>query len=205
MNVSSCDSEKSFVTRLVHTKGDRTIRTRRITVRECCAIGVFAAVIAICAQISIPMPYGVPMTLQTLAIPLAGIILGARNGTYASLVYMLIGVIGAPVFANFTGGPGVLLSVTGGFILSFPLLAFSAGIGARSSKTVSLLLGITIGTGINFLCGMLFFQMVTACNLQAAFTACVLPFIPTAILKIIFAAVSGRYLKKVMMHNKWHL
>ena len=96
-----------------------------------CHISIFAAIIAVCAQVSLPMPYGVPLTLQTFAIQLAGVVLGPKKGALAALVYITLGAVGVPVFAGFTGGMGIVLGVTGGFILSFPLLALLAGIGSR--------------------------------------------------------------------------
>src|SRR5699024_8304087 len=80
---------------------------------------LFAAIISVLAQVSIPMPLGVPITGQTLAIGLAATILGSRYGTLSALLYMIIGAVGVPVFAQFTGGPGVLLGPTGGFIVGF--------------------------------------------------------------------------------------
>ena len=68
------------------------------TVSDFCFIGIMAAVTAVMAQISIPMPMGVPMTMQTFAVTLAGIILGSRRGALSMLVYLLIGVVGVPVF-----------------------------------------------------------------------------------------------------------
>ena len=70
---------------------------------DLCMIGVVTAVIVIMAQISIPMPLGVPMTMQTFAITLAGVILGSKKGAVASLIYVLLGAVGVPVFANFSG------------------------------------------------------------------------------------------------------
>ena len=91
---------------------------------DLCMIGVVTAVIVIMAQISIPMPLGVPMTMQTFAITLAGIILGSKKGAVASLIYVLLGAVGVPVFANFSGGYQLLVGPTGGFIISFPIMAF---------------------------------------------------------------------------------
>jgi len=62
------------------------MKQSKIPVNDLCKIGLFAAVIAVTAQIAIPMPYGVPMTLQTLAIALAGILLGAKRGALATIL-----------------------------------------------------------------------------------------------------------------------
>ena len=84
-------------------------------VRNLVQIAAFTALLAIMAQISIPMPAGVPMTMQTLAVPLAGLILGANRGTLATVLYVLLGIFGVPVFAGFSGGPGIAFGITGGF------------------------------------------------------------------------------------------
>ena len=69
-------------------------------IKDIIYIAVFTAIIAVLAQISIPMPGGVPMTMQTFAVPLAGIVLGAKRGTISTLIYVLLGFIGVPVFAG---------------------------------------------------------------------------------------------------------
>lgn len=171
---------------------------KKLSVRDLCFIGIFTAVISVLAQISIPMPYGVPMTLQTFAIPLAGIILGAKKGAFAALTYVLLGAFGVPVFAGFTGGFGIVFGPTGGFILSFPLMALAAGIGAERNNKTGLFVGLISGAIINYICGMLMFSLITSYSLNTAFVACVLPFIPTSILKMILAAVLGVKVKHVL-------
>ena len=66
-------------------------------------IGVFAAVTAVLAQVSIPTPWGIPITLQTFAVALAGYCLGKYKGMMSVLIYILLGLTGLPVFAGFTG------------------------------------------------------------------------------------------------------
>ncbi len=100
------------------------------SVREICYSGLFAAVIAIMAQISIPMPGGVPMAMQTFAITLAAVVLGAKLSTVSSVIYLLLGAVGVPVLANFSGGFDKFIGPTGGFLISFPLMAFIIGWGA---------------------------------------------------------------------------
>src|SRR5690625_2911669 len=88
---------------------------------------LFAAIISILAQVSIPLPLGVPITGQTLAIGLAATILGARFGTLSVLLYLIIGAIGVPVFAQLTGGLGILVGPTGGFLVGFIPATFIMG------------------------------------------------------------------------------
>ena len=91
----------------------------KFSVRDICYAGLFAAVIAVMAQISIPMPLGVPMTMQTFAITLAAVVLGSKLSAIASLVYLALGAVGVPVLANFSGGFDKFVGPTGGFLISF--------------------------------------------------------------------------------------
>ena len=88
--------------------------TRTINVRSMCYVGVFAALMAVCAWISIPTPWDVSFTMQTFAIFAAFGLLGGKRGTIALAVYLVLGAVGLPVFSNFRGGVGVLLGTTGG-------------------------------------------------------------------------------------------
>ena len=181
----------------------------KITTLEICQIGVFTAIISVLSQLSIPMPAGVPMTLQTLIIPLAGIVIGRRNGTYSTLLYLLIGALGVPVFSSFSGGLGVLLGMTGGFLISFPVLSYSAGLGdilgqrfARNHDEkkalyyIPLVASLLIGATINYVFGTIWFMIATGSDFVYSFTACVVPFIPTSLLKIVIVALIGPELKK---------
>lgn len=170
----------------------------RLTTRDLCLIGIFTAIISVMSQIIIPMPYGVPMTLQTFAIPLAGIILGTKNGTLSTLLYILLGAFGLPVFAGFRGGFGSIFGPTGGFILSFPIMALAAGIGADKNSVPKLAAGLAAGAAFNYLCGTLMFSLITSSDIKTAFVACVLPFIPTAVIKAVFAGVTGMKLKTAL-------
>ena len=94
----------------------------KISVQDICSIAIMTAITVVMAQISIPMPMGVPMTMQTFAITLAGVILGSKKGGLSILVYVLLGAIGVPVFAGFSGGVQNLIGPTGGFIISLVLV-----------------------------------------------------------------------------------
>ena len=87
------------------------------------------AVTAVAAQIAIPTP-PVPFTLQVLAVLLSGLVLGPRHGALAQAVYLLVGTVGVPVFAEFSGGLGVILGPTGGYLISYPIAAAVAGLAA---------------------------------------------------------------------------
>ena len=168
------------------------------TVKNMCYVGLFTAVIAIMAQISIPMPLGVPMTMQTFAITLAAIILGAKLSTISTLIYILLGAIGLPVLAGFSGGISKFVGPTGGFLISFPIMAFIIGyaVDHRSAFKGAFVIGLIAGTVVNYIVGIAMFCILTQSSVAVGFTACVLPFIPTAIIKAILASLIGFPIRK---------
>ena len=99
------------------------VPSRRISTRDLAFAGMIAAILAIISQISVPMPTGVPITIQVFGITLIGVAFGWRLGLYGSLVYILLGAVGLPIFANFRGGFSVLVDLTGGYIWSWPVMA----------------------------------------------------------------------------------
>lgn len=168
------------------------------SVRDICYSGLFAAVIAVMAQLSIPMPGEVPMTMQTFAISLAAVVLGAKLSTVSSVIYLLLGAVGLPVLANFSGGFDKFIGPTGGFLISFPLMAFIIGWGAdhRHAFRGLYVLALIVGTAVNYVVGTAMYCALLHTPLAVGFAACVVPFIPTAIIKAILATVIGFPLRK---------
>ena len=98
-------------------------------------VALMAAVTAVAAQIAIPLPFSpVPFTFQVLAVVLSGLMLGPYQGALSQGVYVLIGAVGIPVFAEFSGGLGKISGPTGGYLLSYPVAAALAGLAARSMR-----------------------------------------------------------------------
>ena len=170
----------------------------KISVRDICYVGLFTAVIAIMAQISIPMPLGVPMTMQTFAITLAAVVLGAKLSTYSTLVYLLLGAVGVPVLANFSGGLDKFVGPTGGFLISFPIMAFIIGWGVEHKDKFKgeFVVALIVGTVVNYIIGVAMFCILTANSVAVGISACVLPFIPTAIIKAVLASLIGFEIRK---------
>lgn len=177
------------------------MKNTKFPIRDICFTGLFAALISVSA-LSIPAPGGIPFTLQTFMIMLAGIILGPKKGVLAVLVYIILGTVGLPVFSGFRGGFGVISGPTGGFIISFAVIAFLAGIGAQGNKIIKPMIFITAGVLLNYLCGMLWYDFVTGNGFAAAFTVCVLPFIPGDAVKVVLAVFAGRQIKAALSKGK---
>ena len=119
---------------------------------------MFVALMAVGANITSIIPFmvvgGVPITLQTFFGILAGLILGSRLGTITTTVYAFVGLVGVPVFAQFSGGVGALIKPTFGFILAFILAAYVTGKIVEKYKSVpGFIIAALIGTAINYLVG----------------------------------------------------
>ncbi|WP_371871375.1 MULTISPECIES: biotin transporter BioY [Bacillaceae] len=120
--------------------------------------GAFVALTAIGANITSIAPFmmvgGVPITLQTFFAVLAGIVLGSRLGAFTMFVYMLLGLVGAPIFAQFKGGAAILLSPTFGFIVSFILVAYVTGKLVEKKKSLPMYVtAAVVGMAINYIFG----------------------------------------------------
>ena len=169
----------------------------KISVKDMCFIGIFATLISASA-VSIPLPGGVPVTLQTFIIMLAGVILGPKKGMLAVFVYILIGAVGVPVFSGFRGGFAVITGPTGGFIMTFPLITLFSGLGVKGNKIIKLSLWTGAGVILNYFCGMLWFTFITDHGFRAAFTFCVLPFLPADTVKVMLTIILGRQIKAIL-------
>ena len=175
----------------------------KITVKDMCLIAIFTAVIAALAQLTIPVP-GIPLTMQTFAVPLAGAVLGAKKGALSAFVYILLGAMGAPVFHAFQGGIGMIAGPTGGFILAFPLYAFIVGFAADKNNRLWLATGLVIGMTVLFLLGGIIFPVFIfpRVSFQAAFLGWVLPFLLPDLIKIIMVYFISIEIKKRIWYNR---
>ena len=152
-----------------------------------------AAVTAVCAQISIPLPGGVPLTLSVAAVYLSGAFLGPGLAFASQLVYLLLGAFGLPVFAGFSGSLGVLLGSTGGYLLVYPLMAAAVALGRRlwGGKLPSLAASMLIALLLCYAGGTAWFMAVTQKSLAVSLAACVFPFVPVDLCKIALASAVG--------------
>ena len=181
--------------------GDSAHRTHSGKTYDIVYIGLFAVLIAICSWISIPAT--VPFTLQTLGVFLTVSVLGGRRGTLSVLVYILLGAIGLPVFSGFTGGIGILLGNTGGYIIGFLfsaltmwLISHLAGSG-RIVQAVSMLAGLLVC----YVFGTAWFMIVYTrgngpVSLAVVLGWCVIPFIIPDLIKIAVALLIGSRIRK---------
>lgn len=170
--------------------------------RDIVFIALFAVLIAVCAWISIPSV--IPFTMQTFAVYLTLNFLGGKKGTVSVCVYLLLGLIGLPVFSNFNAGAGALFGATGGYMIGW---IFSGLVMWLSEKVlgkkmwvqaVSMLAGLIVC----YITGTAWFMFVYAHNtgpvgLWTALGWCVFPFIIPDLLKLGLALWLSQRLKKI--------
>ncbi|MGI6546140.1 MAG: biotin transporter BioY [Fastidiosipilaceae bacterium] len=118
-------------------KDRRTGFGQTFSTRNMVLIAIFAAILAVLSQLSIPLPTGVPATLQTLAVALLGFVLGGWSSAASVILYIFLGAIGLPVFAGFKGGFAALFGPTGGFIFGFIPLALLCGFATQITGKIA--------------------------------------------------------------------
>ncbi|MCR5155477.1 MAG: biotin transporter BioY [Butyrivibrio sp.] len=166
-------------------------------------IAIGAALIAICSWISIPT--AVPFTLQTFAVFFVLLLLGGERGTLASLVYILLGAVGVPVFAGFSGGFGVLFGNTGGYIIGFLFTGLIYILFTRFFKKniVMKILALVLGLAVCYAFGTAWFMHVYMQNsgevgLLTVLGWCVFPFIIPDLLKLALAVILSKRIEPVI-------
>lgn len=182
----------------------RIQRTRNMVL---CAL--FVALIVVGAFIKIPIPV-VPFTLQFLFTMLAGLLLGKKWGAISVSVYILMGLIGLPVFAE-GGGPSYLLRPSFGYIIGFAVAAYVTGMIANQVENPGykrLLAANFIGLGIVYLFGMVYYYLIsdlylgTPIGLWPLFLYCFLLAVPGDIVLCILGAFLGKRLIPVMRRDR---
>lgn len=177
---------------------------KRDRIHRMAVCAVMAAVICVLSPIAVPIG-PVPITLGTLTIYLTAYLLGGVWGTVSTLVYLLVGLVGAPVFSGYMGGPSKLVGPTGGYLIGYLPMALIAGaivtwslrrFGDSKGKGVAIALtlqfaGMVLATAVLYAFGTAWYCFQAGAPLDKALAACVLPFIPFDLLKIAAALIVG--------------
>ena len=130
-------------------------KTKWLSARETSFVALFAALSGIGGFIRVPIPY-VPLTLQTLMVMITGLILGGRLAALSQLIYILVGLMGIPIFAH-GGGPGYVLQPTFGYLLGFICGAYVIGSLTEKREVLNrsfLLVALVAGTVAIYLPGV---------------------------------------------------
>lgn len=157
---------------------------------------LFVAIICVLAQIIIPTPWGVPFTLQIFAVCLCGYLLGVKIAVTSVGAYILLGIIGIPVFSGFKGGIHALFGITGGFIFGFLAVAFFCGIARNTTKKYLKFIFSAVGIAVCHILGVLQLSLVSKSGFFASFVTASLPFILKDVILIFAAYFVAKILEK---------
>lgn len=159
--------------------------------------GIFAALTSVCAMISIP--FGpVPINMAHIAIFLSAWFLIPGLSFVSQLIYILLGLVGLPVFSGFSAGLGHVLGPTGGFVIAYPVVACLASYIFKIKKiksAVRIALGLLIGWLVEYLLGTVYYSVITTTPPEIAVTVCVVPFILGDVCKSLVIYITCKKIK----------
>ena len=170
---------------------------KKMSVKTIAVIGVLTAVTCILAPLSIPIG-DVPISLTNLVIYFGLYILGTRRETVSYIVYLLIGLVGVPVFSGFTAGVGKLAGPTGGYLVGFILMALIVGffVDHFPGKVALHIVGMVLGLAICYIFGTVWLAGQLNMTFVAGLGVGVIPYLPGDAVKIIFTALIGPKLRR---------
>lgn len=169
-------------------------------------IALFAALMAVLSQIAFPLG-PIPFSCGVLGALLCGLMLRPKSALLALLVYLLLGSVGLPVFAGFSGGLQKLAGMTGGYLIGYVLIAWITALSVsfasshpKLPRAAVILSAEVLGVLACYALGTLWFLVLSGNSLAAALSACVLPFLPGDAIKIILSYLLSAVLKKRLVH-----
>ena len=168
-------------------------------------MAIFASLTAVFSLISVPLPFTpVPINLAIISVFLSGGLLGFKLGLISQLIYVILRIIGTPIFSSTFSGMGLIYSPTGGYIISYIICAGIIGLIIEKSKPKIFIyfLSMLVGLIICYTFGTLWFIIITKSNLINAIILCISPFIIGDILKIIITT-SLLWKLKPLVNNKF--
>ena len=166
-----------------------------MNVKRMCRIALLTAVICVVAPLSIQTG-AIPISLATLAVYIAGICLGPRDAVIAVALYLLIGGAGLPVFSGFSRGFAHIAGPTGGYMIGYLPMALLSGL-ARGKKAGMRWVLLIAATAACYLLGTVWFIVETGTKPLAALSACVIPFLPGDLLKMLVVALPAKRLEAI--------
>ncbi len=154
-------------------------------------VSLFSAILCILSPISFPIGT-VPVTLSIFALFITALVLPDYDAVTSTIIYLLLGLIGLPVFSGFKGGLSIIFGATGGFLWAYPFMAFIISLVKSKNRVAALALSLVLC----YITGMLQLSFVTGIALSSALLTGVLPFIPFDIIKLVLALFISKPLQK---------
>ena len=181
-----------------------TKKETALGIRQMAMIGVMTAVTCIAAPFSIPIPVSpVPLSLTTFILYLSVYILGTRNAFISYVIYLLLGMVGLPVFNGFSGGVQKLVGPTGGYLIGYLFLVFFTGLFVEKfpNKIPMYFVGGIIGIIVCYALGTVWFVLQYKVGFLEALTMCVFPYIPMDLVKLVAAVIIGSQVRKILIRQ----
>jgi biotin transport system substrate-specific component len=186
----------------------------KLDLRDLIAVAFFTALTTVGAWISFPLPFSpVPIVLANLFVLLSGVILGKWLGSLSQIIYLLLGIVGIPVFAQHQAGPSVLAGPTGGYLVGYVFAAFVAGLlvehlprfsSARKAEMLRLAFCFSVGAVVIYIPGVPWLAHVTGMDISTAMVKGFYPYLPGDIVKIIVGTLLCESLMEQLPHIwKW--
>lgn len=172
---------------------------RKSTVYTLTTCALFAAIMCIAGPLSIPIG-PVPVSLTNLVLYIAIYLLATKGTTISYIVYLLLGLVGLPVFSGFAGGVAKLAGPTGGYLIGFIFMILLSGIALEKSKANIWITGVgmVLGTLVAYAFGTAWFVYQMQYTWDKALAVCVFPFIPFDLGKIVIASILGQIIRKAL-------
>ena len=178
---------------------------KKVNVKDMTVIALVTAVICIIAPFSIPIAISpIPITLALFALFLAGIDdLGKWKGVVCTVIYLLLGMVGLPVFNGFSGGVQKLVGPTGGYLIGYLFLVFFTGLFVEKfpNKIPMYFVGGIIGIIVCYAFGTVWFVLQYKVGFLEALTMCVFPYIPMDLVKLVAAVIIGSQVRKILIRQ----
>ena len=173
---------------------------KKITVKEMTISALMAALLCILAPWTVPIG-PIPVSLASFVIYLTVVLLGMKLSLISVGVYLLLGLVGLPVFSGATGGVAKLAGPTGGFLIGYLFIAIVAGlvIDRTNAGLWQTIVGLIAATVVLYAFGTIWYVMLTGNSFGAALAACVYPFVIIDLVKIVVATLLGRTVRKALL------
>jgi len=179
---------------------EKTTAKSRIDVKTMVLVALMAALCCVISPISVPIG-AIPISLGVLAAYLCAFALGSKKGTLAFAIYLLLGLVGLPVFSGYAGGPAKLFGPTGGYLIGMIFLVLISGLfidrfGIR--KWYMQVIGMVLGLAVCYALGTLWYMFQAKVTFAQGMATCVIPFLPVDAIKIALALLIGNTLRKAL-------
>lgn len=172
--------------------------------RDMIECSLFTALLCIFGPLAVPLG-AVPVTMTVFCVVLSAVVLGCKKSVVSVCVYILLGIVGLPVFSLGKSGLPVLLGPTGGYVWSYILMAFIIGFvssrGTTSNQLAFSFLGSVISLLLCYVCAISQFVILNKTTMYEAFTVCVLPFVVIDVAKCFFAVWLGVKVRKKLPYK----